>query len=110
MHDLGSCQSAVVIVRFVDDYQPGIVAGEFVDAYGHQHTIIEKVPVLSVEILDADSNYPCPGYARCVVLERWRDASERDLVRISTADPDSIETSEGLSEFVVRKTQISHVE
>jgi hypothetical protein len=100
---------AVVIVRFVDDCQPGIVAGEFVDAYGHQHIIIEKAPILSVEILDANNNYPRPGYAHCVVLDCWRDASERDLVRISTADPDSIETSGGLSEFVVLKTQISLV-
>jgi len=42
-----------------------------------------------------------------VVLNRWRDTSERDLVRISTADPYGIESSEGLSEFVVLKTQIS---
>jgi hypothetical protein len=43
------------------------------------------------------------------VNELASDASERDLVRISTTDPDSIETREGLSEFVVLKTQISLV-
>ena len=98
---------AVEIVRFVDDWQPGIVAGEFVHADGYHHTIIEKAPVLSIENLDADSSYPRPGSARCVVLNRWRDTGERDLVRISTADPYGIESSEGLSEFVVLKTQIS---
>ncbi len=98
---------AVKIVRFVDEHQPGIVACEFIDAHGHHHTIIEKAPVLSVEVLDADSKYPRPGAARCVVLNSWRDTSERDLVRISTTHPYGIESSEGLSEFVVLKSQIS---
>jgi hypothetical protein len=98
---------AVEIVRFLDDNQPGIVACEFVDADGHYHTIIEKAPILCVETLSADSKYPRPGAARCVVLSRWRDARERDLVRISTADPDHIETGEGLTEFVsARKSNL----
>ena len=98
---------AVEIVQFVDDYQPGIVACELVDANGSRHTFIEKAPIVSLEDLDADSKYPRSGSARCVILNRWRDANERDLVRISTAGPDGIESSEGLTEFVVLKTQIS---
>ncbi len=77
---------------------------EFVDASGRRHTVVEKAPVVSIEELNADSEYPQPGSARCVILKRWRDASERDLVCISTA---GIESSEGLSEFVVLQTQIS---
>jgi hypothetical protein len=98
---------AVEIVRFVVDYQPGIVACEFVDASGRRHTLIEKAPVVSAEDLNADSEYPQPGLARCIVLNRWRDADERDLVSISIADPYGIESREGLSEFVVLQTQIS---
>ena len=38
---------AVQIVRFVDECQPGVVACEFVDADGHLHTLIDKVPIFS---------------------------------------------------------------
>jgi hypothetical protein len=97
---------AVEIVRFVDDYQPGIVVCELVDATGRRHTVIEKVPVVSIQEPNANSEYPQPGVARCTVLSRWRDAREQNLIRISTAEPDGIESSEGLSEFVVLQTQI----
>ena len=94
---------AVQIVRFVDDYQPGIAACQFVDADGRRHTLIDKAPIFSAETLDADSRYPRPGAARSV-LKRRRDACGRELASISTADPYSIESSEGLSEFVVLQT------
>ena len=97
----------VEIVRFVDDTQPGAVACEFVDAAGCRHTIIDKVPMFTVESLDAESQYPQPGVVRCVVLNRWLDATGRQVVRISTADPDVIESSEDLSEFVVLATQLA---
>ena len=42
---------SVQIVRFVDEYQPGIVACEFLDAAGHCHTIIAKVPLVSMKDL-----------------------------------------------------------
>jgi hypothetical protein len=35
----------IQIVRFVDDHLPGFVAGEFTDAKGKCHTIIDKIPV-----------------------------------------------------------------
>jgi hypothetical protein len=98
---------AVEIVRFLDDYQPGIVACEFVDANGRRHAFIEKAPVFSLEDLNADSKYPLSGSARCVVLNRWCDANERELVSISTAEPFGIESTEGLSEFVVLQAQVS---
>jgi hypothetical protein len=101
-------QLIVEIVRFVDNYQPGIVAGEFVDADGYRHTVIDKVPYFSSEDLDADSKYPQQGAVRCVVLNRWRDSRERELFRVST-DPWGIESTEGLSEFTVLRTQISAV-
>jgi hypothetical protein len=102
-------QLAVSIVRFTDDNFPGWVACEFTDAEGRLHTIIDKVPVLSLEDLDATSEYPRPGAARCEVLDHWRDALGHELVRISLARPDGIETTVGLAEFVVLATQISFI-
>jgi hypothetical protein len=55
---------AVQIVRFLHDYQPGVVACEFVDANGRRHTLIDKAPIFSAEPLDADSKYPQSGTAR----------------------------------------------
>ncbi len=47
---------AVEIVRFVDHYQPGIVACEFVDASGRLQTVIEKAPVVSTALASAERN------------------------------------------------------
>jgi hypothetical protein len=98
---------AVEIIRFVSDHQPGWIAGEFVDAEGRRHSVVDKVPILGFDYLDASSQFPQPGVARCEVLERFRDALGRELVRISLARPDGIESTDGLSEFVVLCVQLS---
>jgi hypothetical protein len=100
---------AVSIVRFVDEYQPGIGACELVDAEGRKHTFIDKVPILTDEQLDAHSEYPRPGTIRCTVLNSWKDAQGRELVSLSTANPYHVESIDGLSEFVVRQNQVSAV-
>jgi hypothetical protein len=98
---------AVQIVRFVaDEPQPGIVACEFVDVDGHRLTLIDKVPMCSGERLDAKSTYPQPGAVRCEALAKWRDDNGRDVVRITIALPDHIESSEGVSEFIVLPSQL----
>jgi hypothetical protein len=97
---------AVEIVRFVDDHQPGWVECEFVDAEGRRHTIVDKVPILSLEPLEATSKYPQAGFVQCEVLNRWEDDKGRKLARISTARPIDIESTEGLSEFVVLSAQL----
>jgi hypothetical protein len=45
--DLQPADLALSIVGFVEDYQPGIVACEFVDAEGLGHTFIGKCPTSS---------------------------------------------------------------
>ena len=97
----------VQIVRFVLDHQPPIVACEFVDAGGRQHTIIDKVWMFSEETLNAHSQYPQPGLIRCTVLEELRDTQGRELVKIDVANPDQIESAEGLTEFTVVRGQVS---
>jgi hypothetical protein len=41
------------------------------------------------------------------VLNRWEDGKGRKFVRINTAKPLDIESTDGLSEFVVLSTQLS---
>lgn len=101
------CLFFVQIIRFVDDYQPGWVACEFVDAEGRRHQIVEKVPVVSSDYLDADSAYPRDGQVACEVMGCWTDAGGRELVRVTTARPWGIESSEGLAEFVLLASQLN---
>jgi hypothetical protein len=97
----------VEIVRFVMDHQPPIVACELFDASGRRHTFIDKVLVFSNETLDAESEYPQAGMIRCVVVEGWREITGQELVRVNTTVPFFIESTQGLSEFIVRQNQVS---
>ena len=101
----------VQIVRWVDDGFPGIVACDFVDAWKRAHTFVEKVPIVTTDDdLDATSVYPRGGGVRCTVLERWRESRAPELgelVRVYTGYPDSVETTEGLNEFVVPSSGLS---
>jgi hypothetical protein len=95
----------VKIVRFVDDYQPGIVECEFTDAAGQPHRLIDKAPIFTTATLSADSIYPQLGAVRCSLLRVWQDMGGRKLFTISTAEPFSIETGEGLTEFDLLRSQ-----
>ena len=80
------------------------------DAKGRRHLIIEKVPMVAVTNLDADSKYPTPGTVACEVLKRYRDETGLELAQVSTALPWSIESAEGLSEFTVLASLITSVD
>jgi hypothetical protein len=98
----------VEIVRFISDEPiPGMVACEFTDADGHRHTLIDKAPIFSLVPLDASSTYPQAGVVRCEILAQWKDANKGDLTRISLVHPDDVESTGGLSEFVVLAEQLS---
>jgi hypothetical protein len=96
----------VEIVRFVDEYQPGVVACEFTDATGNRHTIVDKVPMFSSEQLWSDSKYPTTGDVRCTILSSWHNSTGQNLSQITIDKPDGLEASNGLSEFVVLASQI----
>jgi len=98
---------SVRIVRYVDDSQPGWVACEFEDAEGLRHTVIDKVPVFTVDTLGADSTYPKLGHMPCEILGRWRDANGRDVARISLSNPLDSKSEEGLSDFLVLAAQLA---
>jgi len=98
---------SIQIVRFVSKDQPGVVAAEFTDALGQQHTIVDKVPVIAPHLW-SDSTYPQPGEAACEVLEGSRDAQKRDVVRITIAEPWNLESLDGETEFLVFASQITN--
>jgi hypothetical protein len=97
----------VQIVRFVDEEpQPGIVECQFRDARGQIHSIIDKVAYFTEANLWSDTDYPQPGFVECRVLERG-PASGGNLVRITIAEPWSIETTGLETEFVVSEAELS---
>ena len=95
----------VQIVRFVDEEpQPGIVESQFSDAQGELHSIIDKVPLFTSDVLWSDSEYPQPGSMECRVIERISDSSG-NLARISI-EPYHFELTNESSEFVVREADL----
>jgi hypothetical protein len=96
----------VDIVRFVDDYQPGIVECAFTDADGIRHVLIDKIPMFTTADLWSNSKYPQAGTARCQILARSRDASDRGVARITITAPDGLEALDGKTEFTVFESQI----
>jgi hypothetical protein len=102
MHNL-----LVTIRRYIDDSQPGWVECNFRDAWGHEHRFREKVPVVSVESLDASSTYPRPGIIACEITVRWKDESGRDLFKISTEKPWGCESIDGATSFDVLPDQLT---
>lgn len=99
----------VQIVRFVDDSNPGWVECEFADSAGRRHVFIEKAPIVTSEDLSGSSVYPRPGCVRCEVLRRYRDENGVELVTVTTARPDDIESIDGLSEFTVAASAVTAV-
>lgn len=91
----------VQIVRFVDEYQPGWVACELVDALGETHTFVDKVPIFTTEDLDASSPYPRPGRLTCQLVAERSGPGGRRLFEVDTQVPLGIESTRGESRFVV---------
>jgi hypothetical protein len=58
----------VDIVGWVDDAQPGVVACRLVDAWGCEHTLIDKLPIFTSANLDRHSAYPQPGWLACQLV------------------------------------------
>jgi hypothetical protein len=86
----------VTILEFVDPRFPGWVAAEFVDAEGRTHRIVDKVPLFTERMLDAESRYPQEGSTECIVVGRWRDVQGRDVLKIRC-----LASSNGDEEYIV---------
>jgi hypothetical protein len=89
----------VSISRYADDSFPGWAECRLVDALGHEHVFVEKVPVVTEANLDAASSYPQSGVIRCVVLGAAESDDGRQLVHIDMQTPDGVESLAGTSRF-----------
>ncbi|MGA8909888.1 MAG: hypothetical protein WB524_19900 [Acidobacteriaceae bacterium] len=50
------------------------------------------------------------GEIRCEILEQWHCPDGRDLLRVTTEQPDYVETKDGVLEFVVLSSQVISAE
>ena len=96
----------VIISRYVDDSFPGFVECRLVDALGHEHVFVEKVPVVTEADLVAASSYPQSGVICCEILGTAESDNGRQLVHIDTEKPDGVESLAGRSRFDVFPEQL----
>lgn len=90
----------VQILKIIDDSSyPGWVECLLVDAWGNNHTINEKIPIVTTQDLDTTSIFPQDGIIRCELLREWIDDNDRRIITVSTEKPDHIETVNEVSEF-----------
>ena len=98
---------SVEIIRYFDDAQPGWVECRLKDAWGKEHTFIDKAPIFTSSELNKDSNYPQYGVIACQVVRRWRDPHGREIVTIDMEHPWHVESSSGDTRFDVLATQLN---
>jgi hypothetical protein len=96
----------VKISRYVDAAFPGWVECSMVDAIGHEHRIVVKVPEVTVADLGETSNFPQPGFIACVVAGKNKRDDGSQLVRIDTERPWGVETTVGKTKFEVLPEQL----
>ena len=98
----------VQIHAFTDESQPGWVECKLADALGRVHIFVEKVPIVTAEMLDARSSYPGDGAIRCTIVGRHAGPDTREIVTVDTRLPDGVASQEGKSRFVVFSDQLLH--
>jgi hypothetical protein len=96
----------VMIVRWVSDYQPGIVECELADRFGRVWRFIEKEPVVSTRLLGSESRYPQRGAIACQVSKRGHDELGREIAEIDTGAVWGVEAVDGTTRFHVFADQL----
>ena len=96
----------VQICRYVDLSFPGWVEFSMVDAGGHPHVFVEKIPAVTKSVLDESSSFPHPGLLGCIAVERKEREDGRQLVLIDTQSPYDIKSTVGSTQFYVFSEQL----
>lgn len=99
----------IKITSFLSNDQPGFVECKFVDAWNKEHTIHDKVPVVTEKYLDERSGYPQDGVIACEVIKKWKDQGGRTIFTVTTKKPWHVDTLEGLTEFDVLEEQLVEI-
>ena len=91
----------VTVVEVLDhDWYPGLCKVVLTDSEGVEHTFVEKLPVVGLEEVKV-SDLPLQKSIRVEIV---KDMGDR--VEITTERPDSIESEDGTTHFVVPKESL----
>jgi hypothetical protein len=97
------------ITSFISDDQPGFVECKFIDAWNKEHTVHDKVPIVTEKDLDANSDYPQDGVIACEVIKQWVDKDNRTIFTVTTEKPWAVDTIEGLTDFDILEEQLTEL-
>jgi hypothetical protein len=97
----------IKITSFISDDQPGFVECKFNDAWNKEHTVQDKVPIVTEKYLDANSDYPQDGVIACEIIKQWIDENGRKILTVSTEKPWAVDTIDGLTEFDILEEQLT---
>jgi hypothetical protein len=96
------CVKATITRWVDDDPQPGIVETRLTDRFGNNYLFVTKFYDVSDSDLNANSEYPEPGFIGCKVLMRHTDKNGRETALIDTgAHRNCSESTDGLTRFEV---------
>lgn len=99
----------IKITSFIDDHQPGYVECKFTDAWNVEHTVHEKVPIVTDKWLNGNSEYPQDGDIAFEVVRTWIDEKGRTIFTVNIGKPWGVETINGLREFDILEEQITEL-
>ena len=97
------------IRRYVDNSFPGWVECAFSDAGDHEHLVVEKVPVLTMENLTGDNAYPLPCAIACSLLNERLADDGRVVLIVDTEVPWGIESITCQTQFEVFREQVVEI-
>ena len=100
-------QLVVEIIRCVDDSFPGWVECALQDAWGKEHTFIDKILIFTTSDLNGSSRYPQPGVIVCQAIRRWQDPQGREIVTIDIEHPCGVESNSGETRFDILAAQLT---
>jgi hypothetical protein len=99
----------VKIIEYVDDSQPGWVRCAFKDIAGKEWSLVDKVPIVTREWLNADTVYPKDGEIACQIIGERFSADDRKILTIDISVPIALETEDGEIKFDVYSDQVEDV-
>ena len=95
----------IMITRFVDFHQPDIIEFSFTDYKNQIHKFIDKIPIITNQELDENSEYPIE---ECILIDILNKEDENEEVLYSFRFKESygLESTNGESIFKIGKEQI----
>jgi len=74
------------ILNYEDNSNPGWVKCSFKDIFSKEWNLVEKVPVVTEEYLDENSDYPAPGLLECEIVSKRPNIDNESVFTIDISN------------------------